>query len=126
MKSLNAESLYLEIKNIITENKFDINMCCSMMEHPSVISGVFSGVRQRVNKIFPHAIYVHCYAHRLNLCLIHTIQNIQVLVNFFDTVRSLYKFLMNSKTRYKLVVETQKQKKYTKKIKLKFHIEKYD
>lgn len=80
------------------------------------MSGMHSAVQQRVSAIVPHAIYVHCCAHRLNLCLVNTIQNIPLLVNFFDTVQSLYKFLMNSQNRYKLFIKTQKkaelQKKY--------------
>lgn len=65
-------------------------------------------VQQRVSLILPHAIYVRC-AHRLNLCLVHTIKNIPLLPNFFKTVHSLYKFLMNSQTRYEVFIGAQKK-----------------
>lgn len=114
MKSSNAESLCLEITKMITENKLDINMCIAQCyDGASVMSGVYFGVQNRMSEIVPNAIYVHCYAHRLNLCLIHTIKDIQELVNFFDTIQNIYKFFMNSQTRYELFVEAQKQKKYT-------------
>ncbi|KAF0719859.1 zinc finger MYM-type protein 1-like [Aphis craccivora] len=70
---------------------------------------MYSGVQQRVSLIVPHAIYVHCCAHMLKLCLVYTIQNIPLLANFFETVQSLYKFLMNSQTRYELFIGARKK-----------------
>lgn len=57
-----------------------------------------------------HAIYIHCHGHRLNLCLFYTIQNNNFVVIFFDTVQSLYKYLMNGYTRYELFMKIQRDK----------------
>lgn len=111
MEKCDAQSLSQEIFKIIAANNLDINKCIGQCyDGASVMSGKYSGVQQRISNIIPHAIYVHCYAHRLNLCLINTIQNIPLVVNFFNTVQDLYKFLMNGNTRYELFVEAQKQK----------------
>lgn len=59
----------------------------------------------------PRAIYVHCYAHRLNLCLVQTLQNVPYLCNFFNTIQNFYKFLMNAQTRCELFIKAQKYKK---------------
>lgn len=72
------------------------------------MSGLFSGVQKRVAEVVPHAIYVHCYAHRLNLCLNNTIQDVKPVVDIFDTIQGLYKYLMN--TRYELFINIQKKK----------------
>jgi len=72
------------------------------------MSGAYTGVQERIRSKVSHAIYVHCYAHRLNLCLIQTLQNIPFVVNFFNTVQETYKFLMNSQTRYELFTKVQK------------------
>ncbi|KAL4088993.1 hypothetical protein QTP88_024071 [Uroleucon formosanum] len=75
-----------------------------------IMSGVYLGVQQKISEIVPHAVYIHCYAHRLNLCLVDCIQNVPLIVDFFDTIQNLYKYLMNSQTRYELFIEAQKNK----------------
>jgi len=112
MRKVDAFSQCKEIFNIVTNNNLDIQKCIAQCyDGASVISGVFSGVQKRVSDIVPHAVHIHCYAHRLNLCLIQTIQNNSVVVNFFDTVQSLYKYLMNGHTRYELFMKIQADKK---------------
>jgi len=57
------------------ENNLDINKCIAQSQcydEASVMSGVFSGVQKRTADVVPQAIYVHCYAHQLKLCLIHS------------------------------------------------------
>lgn len=76
----------------------------------SVMSGKYSGVQERIRSEVPHTMYVHCYAHRLNLCLVQTLQNIPYICNFFNTIQNLYKFIMNSQIRYVLFVKAQKDR----------------
>lgn len=112
MKKCDAFSLSQEICNILTNNNLDVQKCIAQCyDGASVMSGVFSGVQKRVRDIVPHAVYIHCHAHRLNLCLVQTIQNNTVVVNFFDTIQSLYKYLMNGHTRYELFMKIQTDKK---------------
>jgi hypothetical protein len=72
------------------------------------MSGAYTGVQERIRSKVSHAIYGHYYVHRLNLCLIQTLQNIPFVVNFFNTVQETYKFLLNGQTRYELFIEIQK------------------
>jgi len=111
MKKSDATSLAQEIVKLIQENNLDINKCIAQCyDGASVKSGVYSGVQQKISEIVPHAVYIHCYAHRLNLCLVDCIQNVPLIVDFFDTIQNLYKYLMNSQTRYELFIEAQKNK----------------
>ncbi|KAF0711335.1 zinc finger MYM-type protein 1-like [Aphis craccivora] len=111
MKKSDATSLAQEIVKLIKENNLDINKCIAQCDDgASVMSGVYSGVQQKISEIVPHAVYIHCYAHRLNLCLVDCIQNVPLIVDFFDTIQNFYKYLMNSQTRYELFVEAQKNK----------------
>ncbi|CAI6345368.1 unnamed protein product [Macrosiphum euphorbiae] len=111
MANSNAESLASEIIKILSINKLDIMNCIGQCyDGASVMSGQYSGVQERIRSKVPHAIYVHCYAHRLNLCLVQTLQNIPHLCNFFNTIQNLYKFLMNGQIRYELFVRAQKDK----------------
>lgn len=111
MKNSNAESLANEIFKILSTNKLDKMNCIGQCyDGASVMSGEFSGVQERIRSEVPHAIYIHCYAHRLNLCLVQTLQNIPYISNFFNTIQDLYKFIMNSQIRYELFVKAQKDK----------------
>lgn len=111
MQISDAETLANEIINITCSQKLDIKNCISQCyDGAAVMSGKFSGVQSRIQEIVPHAIYIHCFAHRLNLCLVNTLQNNPKIVNFFDTIQHIYKFLMNSQTRYELFAKIQKKK----------------
>jgi len=110
MEKCDVFSLSQEIFNIVNNNNLDIQKCIAQCyDGALVMSGVFSGVQKRVADTVSHAVYIHCHAHRLNLCLIQTIQNNTVVVNFFDTVQSLYKYLMNGHTRYELFIQNDKK-----------------
>ncbi|XP_060845163.1 zinc finger MYM-type protein 1-like [Rhopalosiphum padi] len=86
MKNSNAESLANEIFKILSTNKLDKMNCIGQCyDGASVMSGEFSGVQERIRSEVPHAIYIHCYAHRLNLCLVQTLQNIPYIKRLIDT-----------------------------------------
>jgi len=71
MTNSNAMSLASEIFKILSTNKLDkMNRIGQCYDGASVMSGKFSGVQERVRSEVPHAIYINCYAHRLNLCLV--------------------------------------------------------
>lgn len=112
MEKCDADSLSKAILKIVSENKLNINRCVAQCyDGASVMSGSFTGVQKRIADIVPHAVYIHCYAHRLNLCLLNSIQDIRSVVNFFDTVQGIYTYLMNCQTRYELFTKIQKDKK---------------
>lgn len=112
MKKSDAESLSHEIIKIISENKLDINKCrAQCYDVANMMSGSYSGVQKQIQAIVPHSLYVHCYAHRLNLCLIYTLSSLSIITKFFNVVQSLHKLLMNGQTKYELFGEVQKKKK---------------
>lgn len=111
MTKSDAVTLSDQIFKIIVDNNLNINNCVAQCyDGASVMSGAYTGVQERIRDKVPHAIYIHCYAHRLNLCLIQTLQNIQYVDNFFNTIQELYKFLMNGQIRYELFVKAQSDK----------------
>lgn len=44
----------------------------------SVMSGKFNGVQAKIKTKFPHAIYIHCMAHRVNLIVIDMCKLVKV------------------------------------------------
>jgi hypothetical protein len=72
------------ILKIIDENKLDRNRCIAQCyDGASLMSDAFSGVQTRIANVIPKAIYVHCHTHRLNLCLVNSIQGVKAVVDFF-------------------------------------------
>ena len=55
----------------------------------------------------PHAIYIHCHAHILNLVLVDSVKAVPEATQFFTLVESLYVFLSTTKAH---VIFLQKQK----------------
>ncbi|XP_050066480.1 zinc finger MYM-type protein 1-like [Aphis gossypii] len=65
MSISDAETFANEIINITCSQKLDIKNCISQCYDGAVVmSGKFSGVQSRIQEIVPHAIYIHCFAHR--------------------------------------------------------------
>lgn len=111
MTKCDTLSLSEAIFKISDENKLNRNRCVfQYYDGASVMSRMFSGVQSRISNVIPQAIYVHCHAHRLNLCLINTIRDVTAVKDFFDTIQGIYTFLMNGNTRYELFIKIQKDK----------------
>ena len=62
----------------------------------SNMSGVREGVAARMKECSPRGVYVHCYAHILNLVLQDTTSDVEPLRNVLGTLQSLYNFLEGS------------------------------
>ena len=61
------------------------------------MSGCNAGVQALIQAQFPQAVYVHCYAHRLNLVLVDVVKRLPVASNFFALMEAVYVFLSSSK-----------------------------
>lgn len=119
MKALDAESLSNFIYQKVVSIGLNWNNCVAQCyDGASVMSGWATGVQARIRENAPNAVYIHCYAHRLNLVLVNTINNIIELHDFFSTVATLYNFIANSNTRHELFVEVQKKLEYKKVLQL--------
>ena len=71
------------------------------------MSGHCSGVQARFKEFAPHAIYIHCHAHVLNLVLVDSVKAVPDATLFFALLESLYVFLSTTKAH---VIFLQKQK----------------
>ena len=94
--SLDAHSLSEFILNALRKNGLDPECIVSQgYDGASVMSGRCAGVQQYVCEIVPHATYVHCYAHCLNLVLVDSTKRVSEASDFIET---LYVFLSRSVT----------------------------
>ena len=97
-KGLNASSLACYIQDLIQQYDLDPTAMVSQgYDGASVMSGACSGVQKRVREYAPYAIYIHCYAHVLNLVLVDSVKSVQSASEFFSLLEALYVFISTSK-----------------------------
>ena len=107
--SLTAESLTAYILDTLRSYQLDVECIVSQRyDGASVMSGRCSGVQQRVMEVVPQAIYIHCFAHILNLVLVDCVKGIASAAEFFALLESLYVFVSSTKAHH-LFLEKQKE-----------------
>ena len=107
--TLNAEALTKYILEALNRYNLDPQLMVSQgYDGASVMSGHCSGVQQRVRQVAPHAIYVHCHAHVLNLVLVDCVKNNSFASEFFSLLQALYVLLSTSKA-HVIFIEKQKE-----------------
>lgn len=57
------------------------------------MSGCKNDLNVLIRKVAKKALYVHCYAHQLNLSLQHATESIQLASNCLSYINSLYSFI---------------------------------
>jgi len=60
------------------------------------MSGHLYGVQVRIKEYAEWAMYVHCYAHRLNLVVVDCCNSVKLAADFFKQLQRLYLFLSES------------------------------
>ena len=108
-EKLDAESLVKHILDTLALYQLDPTFIISQVyDGASVMSGCLSGVQTRLKQHAPNAIYIHCNAHCLNLCLVDSTKAVKEAREFFGLLEGLYVFLSSSKC-HVLFVENQKR-----------------
>ncbi|XP_073470787.1 zinc finger MYM-type protein 1-like isoform X2 [Aquarana catesbeiana] len=101
LKDLSANSITESLEDCLTVNGLANVLCVAQMyDGAAVMSGVIGGVQAKFQKKHPEAIYVHCYAHELNLVLCYTCKAIPEASDFFQTLENLYTFFSVSFTHH--------------------------
>ena len=81
---LPAEGLTKHIFDILEKFQLDPQwIIAQCYDGASVMSGHLSEVQSRVKEVAPHAHYVHCYAHTLNLVLVDSVKILSSATEFF-------------------------------------------
>lgn len=80
---LTADKLTEYITSVLGQFRLDPQCMVSQgYDGASVMSGQCSGVQKRIRELAPHAIYIHCYAHTLNLVLVDSVKWYHMPQNF--------------------------------------------
>ena len=90
LKGLNAQCITDAIENVLESNGLNDLLCVAQAyDGASVMSGSVSGVQARFREKHLEAVYVHCYAHELNLVLCHTYRAVPEASDLFETLECL-------------------------------------
>ena len=98
---VSLDALGLSMYILDTLKHFGLDPACIVSQGydgASVMSGKCSGVQQCIKEVAPQALYVHCYAHCLNLALVDTTRSIADASDFFALMETLYVFMSSSKS----------------------------
>lgn len=95
---LTADKLTEYIVSVLKQFRLDPQCMVSQgYDGASVMSGQCSGVQKRIRELAPHAMYVHCYAHTLNLVLVDSVKMVPYATEVLALLESLYVFISTTK-----------------------------
>lgn len=96
-ESVDATSLHKYITERLLKIGIPIRSCVGQSyDGASVMSGQSAGVQAKIKDDVEWAIYVHCYAHRLNLVVVDSCKSVKFAADFFAILQRLYVFLSGS------------------------------
>uniref|UniRef100_A0A8C6T8V9 Zinc finger MYM-type protein 1 n=1 Tax=Neogobius melanostomus TaxID=47308 RepID=A0A8C6T8V9_9GOBI len=109
LTAFDAKAITTALQNVLdTLGLNNLRCVAQAYDGASVISGNINGVQARFREKHPEALYVHCYAHELNLVLCHTCRAIPEATDLFNTLESVYSFFSCSLLHHEVFVNMQK------------------
>ena len=95
--SFDAQSIANELQQQIQNSGLaELKCVAQTYDGAAVMSGSTGGVQVHFRRLHPEAIYVHCYAHELNLVLCHTCRAVSEAVELFNLLECVYSFFSTS------------------------------
>ncbi|XP_022168058.1 zinc finger MYM-type protein 1-like [Myzus persicae] len=100
VESTDGLTLSLLIKNVLISNGLQLECLRGQCyDGAASMRGAYKGVQSRIKEENPLALYVHCNAHILNLCLVDLSKQISHVRNVFGTLSTLHNFINASSKR---------------------------
>lgn len=98
--SVDAQAIFSELKVVLSLLKVDWkNVLSVCFDGAATMSGSVSGVQMRCKELNINIVYVHCYAHCLNLVLVDACtldKGNRLIFDFFGIVQFIYTFIEGS------------------------------
>ncbi|CAF1658030.1 unnamed protein product [Rotaria magnacalcarata] len=91
LQQFDAVTLSNEIVQFLNLHKIDLKKCIAMcFDGASVMSGCHAGVQTILRDNFmPKGIYIHCFAHKLNLVIIDVCQVVTYCAEFYSIISKI-------------------------------------
>jgi len=94
LTSVDAQAIFNELKNVLSVLKVDWkNVLSVCFDGAAAMSGSVSGVQKRCKELNSNIVYVHCYAHCLDLVLVDACtldKGNGLIFDFFGIVQFIY------------------------------------
>ena len=93
-----ANGVFDFIKKTFTEFELSFDGLVSQSyDGASVMSGAYNGLQRLISDFCGRfVLYVHCFLHKINLVVVHVMENISEIKEYFEIISSLYKFFKKS------------------------------
>lgn len=99
-----SEDLAKVVFKVLESNNLDIQNCRGQSyDNASNMSGKYTGLQARIKQVCPHAVYVPCSAHSLNLVGECAANCCFLAEDFFNLIQNLYVFFSSSTYRWQIL-----------------------
>ena len=93
LRQANAESIFSALVECLKEKKLQINRIVGMdFDGASTFSGGKTGVQTRMKTLAPHALFVHCHCHLLQLACVQAANSTKGIKHVYATLMALWKY----------------------------------
>lgn len=93
LKKADAESIYFALVECLKEKQLEVSRIIGMgFDGASTFSGKKTGVQTRIKNIAPHALFVHCHCHLLQLACVQAANSTNGIKHVYVTLTALWKF----------------------------------
>ena len=103
-----SETLFETICDVLQSNEIDASKIrAQCYDGAANVSGIRTGLQARVKELSASALFVHCYAHVLNLVIVDAMTSNASARDFFGTLQNLYVFILTCTKRHAIYTEKQ-------------------
>ena len=100
IKSLDAEFITAAITAYVESKGFSFRKLIGQgYDGASPFSGKNTGVQKRIRTLAGHAVYIHCFCHRLQSASIQAAENVPQIQRMFGMMTNLWKVFFYSPTK---------------------------
>ena len=108
LKKADAESIYTAVVKCLKDKNLQVGNIVGMgFDGAATFSGKKTGVQARLKKHAPHALFVHCHCHMLQLACVQAANSTTGIKHVYTTLTSLWKYFDYSPKRAQSLKEIQ-------------------
>ena len=108
MNDTKSETIFETLYDVLQSNELDASKIRGhCYDGEANVSGNQTGLQTRVQEISASALFVHCYAHILNLVIVDTMTSKATARDFLGTMQNLYVFIQTCTKRHAIYTEQQ-------------------
>ena len=109
LKKANAESIYSAIAEVYREKNIQLGRLIGMgFDGAATFSGDKTRVQRRLKELSPHALFVHCHCHVLQLASVQAANATLGIKHVYTTLMTLWKFFHYFQKRAETLKKIQK------------------